>query len=330
MTEQGIFVLDVGHGSCVACLADNRALLIDAGPGGFILEFLRSQGVSEIETVLISHADADHLRGLVALLAAGDFRVADVRLNSDGEKDSKVWPALLYELDAQARAGGLHVGVALIEGEQFSLSGSDITLEVVGPRLRLAGLSPGGSDLNGRVITSNTVSAVVRVLFGGRPVALVCGDVDELGLDHLLDAAPDMAAPTLVFPHHGGKPAAGNVSDERMARFTDRLCDVVRPETVVFSTGRSMYDTPRPAIVAAMRARQADVRVVCTQLSTHCAAQVPGVDPQHLLPVYARGRLLGECCGGTVQLLTSSGVTPSQPAHLEFILNSAPTALCQG
>ena len=61
MPEPSVSVLDVGHGNCAVVL-DDRTVVVDAGPGATLLEFLQNEGVTEVEVVLISHADEDHIK----------------------------------------------------------------------------------------------------------------------------------------------------------------------------------------------------------------------------------------------------------------------------
>lgn len=73
-----VTVLDVGQGLAVVVRTPQHSLLYDAGPafdGGFdagatvVLPWLRSQGIRSLDTVVISHADQDHMGGLAAVEA---------------------------------------------------------------------------------------------------------------------------------------------------------------------------------------------------------------------------------------------------------------------
>ena len=61
-------------------------MIFDAGSGSTLLEFLDESAITEIDTVIISHADADHLSGLLSLLSAATVQVRHVHLNSDATK----------------------------------------------------------------------------------------------------------------------------------------------------------------------------------------------------------------------------------------------------
>ena len=70
-------VLDVGQGLSVVASIDDGAVVYDTGPkysmgfnagSGIIAPYLRSQGVSTINTLILSHGDADHVGGTSGLL----------------------------------------------------------------------------------------------------------------------------------------------------------------------------------------------------------------------------------------------------------------------
>src|SRR5436305_15181787 len=92
-------ILDVGHGNC-AVLQDSKGVaVIDTGRGNSLEIYLREEGIDRIDVVLISHADQDHLGGLISLLASRAVVIGRVRLNTDSVHGSKIWDDLLYELN---------------------------------------------------------------------------------------------------------------------------------------------------------------------------------------------------------------------------------------
>ena len=155
---------------------------------------------------------------------------------------------------------------------------------------------------------------------------LLPGDLDEVGLDNLIESGVDAKASIAVFPHHGGTTGKGD-----MATFASRYCNAVEPENVIFSIGRGRYNTPRPEIVDILRRKLPKSRVLCTQLSEHCAGKVPNEDPAHLTDKASRGRELRKCCAGTIVITLGKAAPtlfPILDTHSEFIARAAPTALC--
>jgi len=320
-----LVVLDVGHGSAAVLHEDSAAIVVDAGPGTALLEFLEEARITHVRAVLISHADTDHLKGLVALLAQPGIGVDAVWLNSDAAQSSRTWQALVFELDEVNRTRGVTFEVQLVEGRRFELSRNAVA-EVLAPRRALAALGPGGVDADGRRISTNTVSAVVRIEMDRRTRVLLAGDLDDVGLDHLLQIDGGLAADVLVFPHHGGNVSA-SATEAQNVRFTNRLLDAVAPTGVIFSIGR-VHATPRPEIVRAVRNRER-CRVMCTQMSTHCATDsVLPLESDHLADAFAVGRQRGRCCAGSMRI-GGAGHEPAREIHAAFIDRAAQTPLCR-
>lgn len=321
-----VAILDVGHGNSTVLVDSQGVVVIDAGRRSALLAFLRQQGITRIDVVLVSHADEDHIGGLVALLASGEITIGRVRLNTDSAKDSMVWNDLLYELDRAQRLGGLDFQPALTTDMGGQYDQGEVRVEIVGPSAYLAARGPGSTDTAGNRLTTNSISAVVRLVFRARPVVLLCGDLDEIGLHELVRIGADLRAPSLVFPHHGGRSGQGSA-----ASFVEQLIRLVAPSCIVFSIGRGRHGTPRPEVVAAALQHGRAVRIICTQLSEHCAAVVPKTSPTHLTGAFAQGSEKGKCCGGTllIQLADVDSLSPTAEPHLAFIATAAPTALCR-
>lgn len=319
MTE--IVILDVGHGNCAVVYEDARCIVVDAGPGTALLEFMLENEITIVEEILISHADEDHLKGVVTLLDQDDITVRSVRLNSDAAKGSNQWDGLLYSLDDRRREGTIDFEVQLVEG--FQMPFSDSVVEVLAPSSYLAGKGPGSLDSEGRRITTNTISAVVRVRTADRSV-LLTGDVDELGLNRLLSTEQDLHAEVLVFPHHGGHVGTSRNS-RRNREFAERLLAAVAPSIVVFSISRRKYENPRPEIIEAVK-EDPSRKVMCTQMSRRCMDEPPS-DDGHLANMFADGRQSGLCCAGSV-VMSDAGIRPSVASHTAFVRRVAPGALC--
>jgi beta-lactamase superfamily II metal-dependent hydrolase len=333
MTTPMITVLDVGHGSCVVLSCDSEITLVDTGAGATILEHLKSMNRSSIRRVVISHADRDHVGALHTLLSDAFFNVEEIWLNSDAFKGSRLWADLNYELDALSGSGKPTVKLDTRQGNTFSTG--PFKVDIVAPRLRLVGLGAGNRDLEGRRIESNTLSVVARISMGDRSVVVLPGDLDEVALDHFLDQSPvpDLTASILIFPHHGGHVGRGSDVD-RNAEFAKRFTKLVMPQTIVFSIGRGQHGTPRKEVVEAVRSAAPGVRILCTQLSMLCSAQLPpgGEAPQHLIKATARGKRGKKCCAGTVAISFYNDdwhIHPSKKSHERFISVNAVSALCK-
>ena len=77
--ELQLTVIDVGHGLAVAARTRNHALLFDTGPAfgpqtdsgnRIIVPYLRAAGVQALDTLIVSHDDADHYGGASSVVQA--------------------------------------------------------------------------------------------------------------------------------------------------------------------------------------------------------------------------------------------------------------------
>ncbi len=322
-----LVVLDVGHGNCCIVKDDNGVVVIDTGLGTTLLEFLTANGIKSVDVVLLSHADQDHISGLVQLLASNEVSVGRVRLNT-AAKNTRLWKNLLGELEDQERQGKLNWQIQLTSdsGEDYSLG--RVKIDILAPGKKLAGLGPGGRTDDNESITTNTVSCVVHLSQGADSIAVIPGDIDDVGLKDLVRrlGGQRFAVPILVFPHHGGLSGTGPSPD-----FAASICDLFQPRTVIFSIGRGKYATPRPDVVEAVRRQARDVRIACTQLSEHCSVSTPQDDPVHLLHFYSEGKSERSCCAGTmlVDLDAAPNLVPSEKEHAKFVERNAAKALCR-
>jgi len=321
MTSSRLAILDVGHGSSAVLTNGVVTSVFDAGLGGVLVDFLRDSGINAIDHVFISHADADHIAGLVGLLASGSISVRKIYLNPDSDRTSKIWGDLKSVLiEAQSK------GTIVINGLSTTIPGkvvaADCEIHILAPEPVLALSGTGGATVTGQKVTAHTLNAVIRVVCGPESIALFPGDLDELGLKEMEQHQKSLPANTLIFPHHGGIPGKDAVA------FTSALCKLVTPKVVVFSIGRGKHKTPRPEVIAAIRQTLPGVYIACTQLSERCAATPPKTPAAHLNSEAALGRERNHCCAGTI-VIESASFSPNQDQHTEFVKMVALTALCQ-
>jgi competence protein ComEC len=323
-------VLDVGHGNAAVIDGPDGTVIVDAGPGGGdLLRYLEDQAIKLVDCVVISHADEDHLRGLLAILESDSVEIKEVRVNANAIKATDVWNDVVFSLANSDQAEELDYRVSCVQGDDLPTVAVGVRLEVLGPVKELAGHGPGWTDGSGATATTNSCSVVIRVFAGDDPIAMLPGDIDEMGLRFLLERHTEIRAKVLVYPHHGG-----NVDEKstaaRNAAFAKALMAHVGPQSVLFSISRMRYRNPRPEVVAAVRAADPGTRVACTQLSRNCR-QALGHPPtsafSHLLDLHARGSATNACCAGTMRIALDGAVTPDVTSHAAFIAAHAPSAL---
>ena len=298
--------------------------VIDGGSRDTLLRFLADRGIDRVDTIIVSHVDADHFAGISLLLSDRDFQVGQVFLNPDA-RDTDLWRDFVSVMrDAKAR--GVEFKLELTDQNPGEVDLGELRLEIISPSQELASRTSSGLTPDGQRLTSNTMSAVVRVWTGDTPRLLLAADIDRVALDHLVDSDVEMNAEVLVFPHHGGLPGRSDPS-----AFAELLGSRVRAELVVFSIGRGRYATPRPEIVSTLLRGTENVHIACTQLSMHCAADLPTVGSD-IHAAISRGMAQNACCAGTLEISLEGEFTytPARRKHLEFIVENAPSPLCQG
>ncbi|KIR13168.1 ComEC family competence protein [Pseudomonas fluorescens] len=318
-------VLDVGHGNATVLSDNGKVVLIDTAERAKIQGFLQEAGIKDIDLLIISHSDQDHIGGLINILSNDEYNVKRLVVNSDSIKDSALWDDVIYLVDQKEREGKITVDGAVgppkINGwEQVT---EELYVEIVSPSRAML-LSGAGRAMphEDKKLTSNSVSVVVRVLYRAVPVALIAGDMDRIALDVIMENSTDISAKYLVFPHHGGLPGNADVN-----MFTADLLGLVKPSAIVFSNGRSKFNNPSPVIVRSALGLMPDVHIMCTQLSKTCCAEVERLDfSPH---VYSLGAKLGASCAGSVQidLETLEVRSDSQQVHAGFV-RSMPGSLC--
>lgn len=319
-----ISIIDVGHGNCCVLFDNPNCFVIDCGLGSSILEFLTQEEIFEIDNVFLSHADQDHIGGLIALISSNEFKIHNVHVIADATKAGKMWDGILHSLSYSSLSGGTKLHVSISSSEGPFRCGS-IVLKVVTPTPYLAGKSVGNTTQRGERITSNSISASFHVEWNSNSIAYLAGDIDQVSLNDLIDHDISLKSPVLVFPHHGGKSG-----EYDLVAFTKTLCELTNASTVLFSIGRNQHNNPRPEIIQTVRSLIRDVRIACTQLSKNCAAVLPKISSAHLPSFFSKGKASHECCAGTfiIKLGKEIQYLPTKENHREFILENAPTSLC--
>ena len=313
----------MGHGSSTVVEESNGVFVIDGGQGDTLPRFLFDRGIYQVDTVIVSHADADHFGGISLLLSMAEIQVRQVFVNPD-VRETKLWEDFVsVMMSAKQRGTKFHLELTDINPGHVSLGG--VRLEVLAPSQEIAIRTAGGPAPGGGHLTPNAMSAVVRVWAGDAPRILIASDIDQIGLDNLLENNTDITADVLLFPHHGGLPGRSKPEN-----FAETLVKAVSAKLVVFSIGRGRHGTPRPDIVSAILRSTQGAHIACTQLSEHCAAELPN-GSSDLHGVFSRGMATGACCAGTIEisLEPEKGYAPARGAHLDFIRQNAPTALCR-
>jgi competence protein ComEC len=208
----------VGHGCGIVVRSPlGRCLVYDAGRLGAasaarrgISAVLWSEGIRRIDTLVISHADADHMNAVPAL--CGRFRVGELAV---GAAFLESRGPTAGEVLATARARGIPVRV-LRAGDSFAV---DPLCRARVLQAEEPALQPVGSPSRDR---DNESSVVLAIEAAGRRL-LLTGDIEGEAARRFVAAGPG-ACDVLVAPHHGSRTSLPPI----VARATD-------PEWVIVS-----------------------------------------------------------------------------------------------
>lgn len=314
-------ILDVGHGNCSILNDHGKVTVIDAGKGPFSTFYLESIGVKELDLVVISHADEDHLAGIIGILSSEQFIVKEVALNADAAKDTKIWRDVRGTLESLHNKGRIKTTVGVFRGGS-SWQGEKTSLDVLAPSLSNVLSGAGGRDKDGNDISSNSGSIVLRVTHSQGKSALLAADMEEQTLEEMISHGCDLSAAILVFPHHGGRPGKGDPQ-----QFSERLLDAVDPFSVIFSNGREKHGNPRPEVVDKICGYGVGY-LACTQISKNCHNSVLKQADGTLHP--SLGAENGRACAGTIELDLTTGRPSSnrEITHITFV-QSLQSPMCQ-
>lgn len=290
-----LIILDVGHGGCAILKDTNETVIIDCAPGSILIDTLEYLKIREISSILISHADHDHIGGLIALLSNKEIKIRNLFLNPNSLKKTEIWQALRFAVKDARKRGLIKIYTVLTTEQTGLMDTQRVKIEILAPSPELAMSGAGGRDLQGNNLASNSMSVVVGLVHSSHRVAILPGDIDVVGFKNLADDHTDLSADILVFPHHGGKP--GKTDGQA---FAHALCNLIRPKVVLFSFDRNRLKNPQEEIIRGIRSAVPNAYFVCNQLSKGCAGQLPDTDLDHLSDLPAKGRESKSCCGGTI------------------------------
>jgi competence protein ComEC len=229
---------DVGQGDAILLSRGFEQMLIDGGPNDQVLKCLANHLPffdRTIEIVALTHPEADHLTGLVAVLRKYQVKYF---LSSPIGNESAAYAALLEELKKQNPGPRV---VNPYEGDKIKLSGLEIS--VLWPQRawlasQLTNCQLANCQLGERVLGMSTDKnlndfSLVFLLRRENFTALLMGDADSRVQDEIMTENNLPAVNLLKFPHHGSK--TGLAED---------FLSMIKPKEAVISVGKNSYGHP--------------------------------------------------------------------------------------
>jgi competence protein ComEC len=210
-----VIFLDVGQGDAILLTEGQNQVLIDGGANRQkILEELGKYipfWDRQVETVIATHPDADHIGGLVGVMGAYQVKTA---IKTNAQNDTDVFGAFQKGLENEkAEIIEAKKGVSV----KFP---SSAELNIIYPFESVNSEKMNDSDTN--------AESVVAELNFGENSFLFTGDLPSEKEQELIKNNPDLKSNVLKVAHHGSKYAT-----------TSEFLDVVKPEDAIISVGKN-------------------------------------------------------------------------------------------
>ncbi|MBI2064125.1 MAG: MBL fold metallo-hydrolase, partial [Candidatus Yanofskybacteria bacterium] len=213
-----IYFLDVGQGDSIFIEAPNgNQVLVDGGPDNSVLSELgkvMSFYDRDIDIVILTHSDADHITGLIEILDRYDVKNV---VYSDIIRKSALYNAWQ---DVVAEEGANIIDP--IAGKTINL-GNDIILTIIYP----------GESLAGKTMEKTNNNSVITMLKYGETEVLLTGDIEKQTERSVVLNGMSVDADILKVAHHGSKTST-----------IEEFLTAVSPEVAIIQVGKNRYGHP--------------------------------------------------------------------------------------
>jgi competence protein ComEC len=174
------YIVNVKHGNSAVLIDTKGIVIVDAGNGSNLLEFLLSKKITVIDVLLLSHSDSDHIGGVMALLDSGIVDIKNIYINPDAIKNSEIWDSLVWTLYNCDKDNKINFQPSITPDLTGTINQGMVNIEILAPNKYLVAKGSGGNDRDKRKITTNSISAVVRLIYKENPIILLAGDIDKI------------------------------------------------------------------------------------------------------------------------------------------------------
>ncbi|MBQ2902497.1 MAG: MBL fold metallo-hydrolase [Agathobacter sp.] len=222
-----VHFLDVGQGLSILVELGDEVLIYDGGgrdTSSFVVAYLQEQGITEIDYLISSHYDADHVSGLIGCLYA--FDVKNV-IGSDYVHDSKLYTSFQ---NAVAKEGETvrHPSV----GTKYPFGEAVITI-----------LAPA------EIMDDSNANSVAIKLSYGESDFIFTGDADYYSESAMIASGMDLDCEVLSVGHHGSSDST-----------SEAFLEATSPEYAVISCGKDNdYGHPHKEVVELLNEYQVEI-----------------------------------------------------------------------
>jgi competence protein ComEC len=219
--------LDVGQGDSILIQAPNgKTMLIDGGrstslANTVIIPKLKEWGAAQVDVLIPTHPDQDHIAGLVGVLE--NYPVALVALTGQVHA-TQIYERLLTNIrDKNIEALQVRTG----------------TIIPFDPVLKIEVLNPDDAAVNSD--DTNNASIVLKLIYGNTSF-LLTGDAEMPANKAMLDRGANVRSTVLKLGHHGSRTST-----------TEDWLTQVQPQLGIISAGKdNSYGHPHPEVIAAL------------------------------------------------------------------------------
>ena len=226
-----IAFLDVGQGDATLIRDGNGFdILVDGGRKGaseYLLDYLREVGVDDLEVVLATHADSDHIGGLIAVIEADDMPVESVFYNGY-PGTTQTWT----EFSDAVSSSGLSLNHAQYPN---TYTWGGITVQVLNPT-------------SGMIDPVQNDASVVLLVDYAQISLLLPSDIDSSIESKLPNRVISLGADILKVAHHGS-----NLSTSYS------FLQEVQPQKAIISVGTNPYGHPAPETLSRLIDIETDI-----------------------------------------------------------------------
>ncbi len=239
-------MLDIGQGDCnVICAESGKTVMIDCGSSSEkmiakyrVIPFLKYMGRRNIDAVILTHSDSDHINGYLEMLdmeSTGGLRIKSLILPGKERFDDKDREIITRSENAGVKVGFINAGEGFSAGE-----------------LKFSCLSPGkgfsSDDENENSIVLTMRYRDFSVLFTGD----IEGEGERMMLKHLTG---NERITVLKVAHHGSRNST-----------PEELLDRIRPVVSLISAGRNnRYRHPHVELIKRLKDAATDIHCTKTE-----------------------------------------------------------------
>lgn len=232
--ELRVIFLDVGQGDAILISKGNYQMLVDGGRDGKLLLNKLGKYIPfwdrNIEVILATHPDQDHIAGLINVLEK--YNVKSV-LKTEDKSESQTYKKFEEEINNEkAENIDAKKGVAI----KFF---DDVSIEIVYP------ISSTGDMADNK---SNNGSVAVKIIYGENSF-LLAGDLPKEQEKEIIDSGVDIASKVFKISHHGSKYST-----------SPDFLDKVNPEDAVISVGKdNSYGHPNEEVLSLLKEKNINI-----------------------------------------------------------------------